>query len=524
VLLYGDAWSRSLRLVGSADAVWFDAALERVAFADGTVWDETDIRLRLVGDEWANAVFGSAGADVLEGGEASDALHGFEGDDLLDPGDGAWWAAPDWLLGGGGSDTYFLRPGIGEDTILDLAGGADRIEVSGFLPADVRVERTIPGDLRLVADATDDALTLRGFLLRASARIEAVRFADGTVWGIADLEAPAAEATEGADRLLGVAGGDALDGRGGDDELHGLGGDDVLAGGEGADALWGGDGADVLDGGAGDDALYDGRGDDLLRGGAGADQLFAQDGGWDLLEGGDGDDALYAAVQRALLAGGAGVDQLSLLGGEAGVLAGGAGDDHLWYGADALVLHNRGDGSDSAWAESYRAPRAALSLGGGIAYEDLALEASDGNLVVHLGNGEQLVLGNWYNDPGAQTVEQVQFIAEAMAGYAPGGADPLRDERIERFDFKALVAAFDAARGEEIAGQWAAMDALLDAHIGGSDTVALGGDLAYRYGLSGSFAGIGWSAAQAALAEPVLAPQALQATAAMAADPVKLGG
>jgi len=35
------------------------------------------------------------------------------------------------------------------------------------------------------------------------------------------------------------------------------------------------------------------------------------------------------------------------------------------------------------------------------------------------------------------------------------------------------------------------MNTLLDAHLGGSDSEALGGDLAYRYGLSGSPAGLG---------------------------------
>jgi len=526
VVLRGDSWNRLLELIGSSDRLTFDVTIERLAFADGTVWGEADIALRLVRDEGAGPLYGTAGADLLVGTFGGDEIHGFEGDDVLDPGDGPWWSDADTLLGGEGDDTYFLRPGIGTDMILDLAGDLDRIEVAAdFLPADVRVARRGTEDLELVVDATGDTLILRSFFLAEFARIEEVRFADGTVWHDEEMAGWGNEPTEADDVLVGGPGADLFDGLGGYDQVYGLGGDDALFGGDGVDSLWGGDGADVLDGGADDDTLLAGPGDDLARGGAGADQVLDYDGGVDVLEGGEGDDGLNATAGRALLAGGAGDDQVYLWTGEAGVLAGGTGDDQLIFGADALLLVNRGDGADSAYAYVYAAPRASLSLGGGIAYEDLALEESGGSLVVHLGNGERLVLDDWYNDPAKQVVEQVQFIAEAMAGYDPGGADGLRDQRIERFDFKALVAAFDAVRGEQVAAQWSAMDTLLAAHLGGSDTEALGGDLAYRYGLAGGFGEIGKSAAQSILAEPGLAaaPQALRPMDELGADPVRLG-
>jgi hypothetical protein len=37
-------------------------------------------------------------------------------------------------------------------------------------------------------------------------------------------------------------------------------------------------------------------------------------------------------------------------------------------------------------------------------------------------------------------------IAEAMADFDAGGSDPLRDQKVESFDFAGLVDAFDAAR------------------------------------------------------------------------------
>jgi hypothetical protein len=252
--------------------------------------------------------------------------------------------------------------------------------------------------------------------------------------------------------------------------------------------------------------------------------LLQYEGGADVLEGGEDDDGLTSFAGRALLAGGGGADHLAQYSLEPALFAGGSGNDRLELRTEGLILFNRGDGEDALWVPG--GARGRLSLGGGIAYEDVALEESAGSLVVHLGNGERLVLDNWYADPAMQVVEQVQFIAEAMAGYDAGGADSLRDQKIERFDFKAVVAAFDAVRGEAIAAQWSAMDALLAAHLGGSDTEALGGDLAYRYGLSGSFAEIGKSAAQSIIAEPgfAAAPQALRPAAELAADPVKLGG
>ncbi len=113
-----------------------------------------------------------------------------------------------------------------------------------------------------------------------------------------------------------------------------------------------------------------------------------------------------------------------------------------------------------------------------------------------------------------------------MSDFAPGGSDPLRDNKIERFDFNQIVQKFDQARAASAsnANHWAVMNSLLDAHLAGSDTEAIGGDLAYRYGLSGTLSGIAINAAQAVLASPQFgaAPQALQPLAGLQDGPVKL--
>ena len=51
------------------------------------------------------------------------------------------------------------------------------------------------------------------------------------------------------------------------------------------------------------------------------------------------------------------------------------------------------------------------------------------------------------------------------------------------------------------ANGWAMMNSLLDAHLTGSNTAALGGDLSFGYGTNASLAGIGLGAAVASLSE-----------------------
>ena len=91
----------------------------------------------------------------------------------------------------------------------------------------------------------------------------------------------------------------------------------------------------------------------------------------------------------------------------------------------------------------------------------------------------------------------LQVIADAMTDFDAGGADPLRDQKVEHFDFAGLVGAFDAARTASPGlSSWALTHALLDFQLAGANTAAIGGDLAYQYGKNGTLAGIGVTAAQ----------------------------
>jgi hypothetical protein len=140
---------------------------------------------------------------------------------------------------------------------------------------------------------------------------------------------------------------------------------------------------------------------------------------------------------------------------------------------------------------------AVLSLGGGIEYRDLALRKSGADLLVEVGNGERITLQDWYADPQHQVVKSMQVVAETMQGTYPAAFGALFADKVQWFDFGAIVTAFDTARAENAnLGRWQMMDKLLGTHLGGSSSEALGGDLAYQYGVNGAFTGLGLGAVQ----------------------------
>ena len=141
----------------------------------------------------------------------------------------------------------------------------------------------------------------------------------------------------------------------------------------------------------------------------------------------------------------------------------------------------------------------------------MSFTKSGNNLELNLGGAaEKITLANWYlSAPANKSVINLQVIAEAMADFDASSADPLRNKKVQNFNFAGLVSAFDAASAPS---NWALTNALLSQHLASSDTEALGGDLAYRYGLSGSLAGIGFDPAMSILSNASFgaAPQALQ--------------
>ena len=147
------------------------------------------------------------------------------------------------------------------------------------------------------------------------------------------------------------------------------------------------------------------------------------------------------------------------------------------------------------------------------------------DLILDVGNAEQIAFKNWYSGTTNKSVVNLQMIADAMADFDANSSDPLRNNKVEQFNFAGIVGRFDQAQAANPAlTSWSLTNALLDFHTGDSDTAAIGGDLAYQYGHAGSLAGIGVSAAQNVLgnAQMGTAAQTLQPLANLQESVVKL--
>ncbi|BBB67687.1 hypothetical protein UNDYM_3434 [Undibacterium sp. YM2] len=337
----------------------------------------------------------------------------------------------------------------------------------------------------------------------------------------------------GNDRLYGQSGNDALYGEDGDDLLDGSSGNDTLDGGNGNDTLDGGDGIDILYGRAGDDKLTGSNGNDMLDGGDGNDTLDGGDQD-DTLYGGNGDDTISAGYGNDYVNGGNGIDTITLANGN-DVAQGGAGNDVItgdygnklvdggdgddvitmnvgnhWYaggkGNDTIdpgqglnvFAFNRGDGADIY--KNNKVNGNTISLGKGIKYADLSLSKAGMDLVLNLGQGDSITLKDWYTNQGLRGVDRLQFITEG-GDYDAASTDKTKNSKVEVFDFTKLVQKFDASLAATPSlNQWAVMSSMLDAHLYGSNTVAIGGDLSYQYGLNGNLTGIGLSVVQTSLA------------------------
>jgi len=229
----------------------------------------------------------------------------------------------------------------------------------------------------------------------------------------------------GNDTLYGGAGNDYLSGNEGNDSLYGGAGQDQLFGGSGYDYLNGGEGDDVLTGGPDDDTLrdlagnnvmYGGEGDDYLGGGAGDDTMYGGDGddyiedyydGNNVMYGGAGNDKIWGGNGNDRLEGGEGNDYLR--GGDGNdILAGGAGNDTLQGGAgDDVYLFGRGDGCDSIEGCGADILRFAAGVApGDIIASSYCHNGSDGgyretdrDLILTIqGTGDSVTVKSWFTD------------------------------------------------------------------------------------------------------------------------------
>jgi len=388
------------------------------------------------------------------------------------------------------SQTFALTVVNVNDAPVVVNDPADR-----FVEAGTAVAFTIPPSTFHDVD-TGDALTLSATALGGGALPSWLTFNPITATfsgtplntniGVSGIEVHATDqagASVSADFALAVTAkaGSSVNGGVGADVIYGGGGNETLSGGGGGDALFGLGGDDVLRGGKGNDVMQGGEGADVLHGGKGNN----------VLDGGAGSDAIFDAAGSAFIAGGAGADTIRM----------GNGRD--------VIAYNRGDGSDTIIGGADGGNT--LSLGGGIRYSDLTLSKAGRDLVVDTGGDDRITLKDWYGGGGKHALLTLQMIEDASADFDASSSDPLRNRRVETFDFLGLVRAFDQAR-EQSPGltSWALTNALLQFHLAGSDDAALGGDLAYWYGRRGSLAGISLQAAQQVIGAPGFGTEAQQ--------------
>jgi trimeric autotransporter adhesin len=524
----------------------------------------TGTAITAMGNALNNVLVGNANANTLSGGDGADLLAGWLGNDSLDGGAGNdsyvynQGEGRDSILDVSGADSVRFGAGI---TLNSLS--AREYTVNGQRRMFISVLNS--NGEEQADQGVDFALGTNGV-----SPIEQFVLSNGQSFTL-DQVKPALVSTYGGngnDTLTGSRADDTMDGSNGDDKLYGRTGNDTLYGSNGNDALfgeagidklYGGNGNDRLEGGYGDDVLDGDNGSDVLLGGAGNDQLYAGndsdtlDGGSgnDLLDGGNGEDELWAGDgndtvasgnDSDLLATGAGDDNIVSDNGADVIVAGtgndtistgndgdfvdagagndsivtdngadfiaaGKGNDTINAGQDQDVMaFNRGDGQDTILSQDNQ--QDTLSLGGGIRYADLSLSKAGNDLVLSMGQGDQVTIKDWYlgSNNARKNINKLQMVTASAGGdYNASSTDRLVNKKVVAFDFGALVQRFDQARAANPSlGNWSVAPSLSATYVQGSDTSAIGGDLSYRYATvynqSAGYGDLDWKAVRSRMA------------------------
>ncbi|MEW6740894.1 MAG: calcium-binding protein [Nitrospirota bacterium] len=272
-----------LSIKGTTDSLtvkdWFNNEspvnqVERIQFADGTMWDVNTIKQIVppVAPNHGVTIYGTGGNDILTGGTGDDRLYGDSGNDVLDGG-----AGNDTLNGGAGNDTYKFGRGSGVDTIADYHWASSDINTVEFGEGITRNDVDFIKDgnnLRVNIKGAADSLILQNWFSGIPFRVDQLKFSDGSIITAAEIETGGYKVygTAGNDALVGTEATDYIYGYEGNDTLQGSSGSDNLIGGAGDDYLYGDSGNDMLDGGMGNDTLQGGEGNDTYKFGRGSGQ------------------------------------------------------------------------------------------------------------------------------------------------------------------------------------------------------------------------------------------------------------
>lgn len=524
--------------------------------------------LTLTGTANADQLNGGAGNDVLNGLDGNDKLNGGAGNDTMDGGAGA-----DTMTGGLGDDVYVFDQAAdvaveganeGNDTLRSsvsaaLANNLEALILTGSTAINATGNAL---DNVLTGNASDNTLDggLGADVLNGGAGNDLYIVDDlldvineGNYPGVDTVQTGLGYALGAYLDNLTLTGSLAVDGKGNA-------GNNVLKGNSNSNVLDGGAGLDTLSGGAGNDTyIVDNAGDSVselanegidtvksgvastlsanvealfltgangiggtgnaianLLVGNGANNVLNGDAGNDLLQGGAGLDTLTDTVGNNLLDGGAGADTLT---GGAGkdMFIGAASNDVIVTGGGAdIIVFNRGDGQDVVNASTGKDDT--VSLGKGVLYADLLFKKTANDLVLVTGAAEQITFKDWYAAPANRSVANLQVVIEGGSDYNAASPNKLNNKKVEQFNFDGLVGAFDAARTATPAlTSWALSSSLLNFYLSGSDTAAMGGDLAYQYARNGNLSSMSMLPAGALISNPAfgVTAQPLQAGSAL---------
>ncbi|TRB07119.1 hypothetical protein EXN61_08265 [Agrobacterium tumefaciens] len=199
------------------------AGIERLLFANGTVWTRANITATAGGNQSSN------GDDILTGTYRADILRGGTGNDVLN--------------GGQGADRYLYSLGDGNDRISDLSP-VDEIDELVFEFAysgsGIAFKRAVDGTSLLIT-VGGSSIVIENQLDGSGHGIDLVTFSSGEHLSRSDIETLVLASSM-------TSGNDVIDGTGGSDVISGGAGDDVADGKEGSDTYHFGanDGHDVI--------------------------------------------------------------------------------------------------------------------------------------------------------------------------------------------------------------------------------------------------------------------------------------
>ena len=208
----------SITITRHFDSTYYD--MERIEFADGTILDEAPIR-----------------AKALEDQKDSGLVRGTKF-----------------------ADDYLHNLGDGSYTIEDNNSGSTIDRLTLDVNADNVTFRANAGDDLEITFSNGEIITVKDHFGSTFWDLEQIVFADGTVFGLADIVDKAMTGTAGDDTIIGTSKKDMMIGGDGDDVLIGNSQMDTLAGGMGSDTLTGGSWADTFvfaDGDTGIDVVTD---------------------------------------------------------------------------------------------------------------------------------------------------------------------------------------------------------------------------------------------------------------------------